>query len=58
MADDVTMPDGRVIRDLTADEYDATYADGEPEFGIWGGTDRDERARAVNQSSSFSSVAA
>jgi hypothetical protein len=27
---DVTMPDGRVIRDLTAEEYDATYSDGEP----------------------------
>lgn len=34
------------------------HADGEPEFGIWGGTDRDERARAVNQSASFSPVAA
>lgn len=25
--DSVTMPDGRVITDLTPDEYDATYSD-------------------------------
>lgn len=25
----VTMPDGRVVRNLTADEYAATYADGD-----------------------------
>lgn len=27
---DVRMPDGRLIRDLTAQEYDATYSDGAP----------------------------
>lgn len=26
----VTMPDGRVVRNLTAVEYAASYADGEP----------------------------
>lgn len=26
----VRMPDGRVVRNLTAEEYDATYADGGP----------------------------
>jgi len=31
MSSEVTMPDGRVIRDLTDEEYDATYDDGEPE---------------------------
>lgn len=27
MNDPVTMPDGRIIRDLTDEEYDATYND-------------------------------
>lgn len=29
-AAEVTTDDGRVIRNLTAEEYAATYADGEP----------------------------
>lgn len=26
----VTLPDGREVKNLTAEEYDATYAEGEP----------------------------
>lgn len=26
----VTLPDGREVKNLSADEYDATYAEGEP----------------------------